>query len=264
MAALHDNEEDNWFSKFWAFFYTTVPVAAIFSLNYAACELEMPFGADPNDLPLHDFQEHMNASMLMLSRPETDIIPYVAAHCPTDHDTMKSKIDVKAPRDFIEDDEEDDFGPYRPIKTASIPRILQAQEKAHKEDHHEQHAVSAHVVGPSPAPTPSAASPKTFLKAPEKVEKAEVKTPAETKKPDVDDILCRRMSELSNKFDELMSHTSGLSRQLVKSTEELQRSAITNRTHSRDERPTLENKFTDILRSWGGPSNEAGNSMLQL
>mmetsp|Transcript_92625 Transcript_92625/g.178680 ORF Transcript_92625/g.178680 Transcript_92625/m.178680 type:complete len:576 (-) Transcript_92625:46-1773(-) len=50
----------------WCALATFFPLFALFTLNYTAEELEMPFGEDPNDLPLKLFQEEMNTSLLML------------------------------------------------------------------------------------------------------------------------------------------------------------------------------------------------------
>eukprot|EP00929_Paragymnodinium_shiwhaense_P115911 TRINITY_DN8507_c0_g3_i2.p1 TRINITY_DN8507_c0_g3~~TRINITY_DN8507_c0_g3_i2.p1 ORF type:complete len:497 (-),score=47.25 TRINITY_DN8507_c0_g3_i2:368-1858(-) len=44
---------------------------ALAGINYIAVELEMPFGTDPNDLPLHELQDDFNACMRMLMHPRT-------------------------------------------------------------------------------------------------------------------------------------------------------------------------------------------------
>eukprot|EP00419_Tripos_fusus_P012512 CAMPEP_0172669106 /NCGR_PEP_ID=MMETSP1074-20121228/9475_1 /TAXON_ID=2916 /ORGANISM="Ceratium fusus, Strain PA161109" /LENGTH=596 /DNA_ID=CAMNT_0013485843 /DNA_START=103 /DNA_END=1893 /DNA_ORIENTATION=+ len=54
---------------------TFVPVFGLLCLNYAAEELEMPFGEDSNDLPLSHFQEEMNSSLLMLIHEWSDHLP---------------------------------------------------------------------------------------------------------------------------------------------------------------------------------------------
>eukprot|EP00929_Paragymnodinium_shiwhaense_P115912 TRINITY_DN8507_c0_g4_i1.p1 TRINITY_DN8507_c0_g4~~TRINITY_DN8507_c0_g4_i1.p1 ORF type:complete len:493 (-),score=48.34 TRINITY_DN8507_c0_g4_i1:596-2074(-) len=48
---------------------------ALAGINYIAAELEMPFGRDPNDLPLHDLQDDFNACMRMLMHPMTKSQP---------------------------------------------------------------------------------------------------------------------------------------------------------------------------------------------
>lgn len=58
--------------KGWCAMATFFPVFGLFCLNYTAEELEMPFGEDPNDLPLCLFQEEMNSSLLMLVHDSSD------------------------------------------------------------------------------------------------------------------------------------------------------------------------------------------------
>jgi hypothetical protein len=87
-----------------AFIATVLPCFGIWSLNYVAGELEIPFGRDVNDLPLLEFQEHMNSSMLMLSRAECDIVPSTCSRCHLDYASMKANISTKRPRNFITDD----------------------------------------------------------------------------------------------------------------------------------------------------------------
>lgn len=63
----------------WGVFFTIVPVFALYALNLIARELELPFGRDHNDLPLHEFQAHMNNSLIMLSHDNVDNIPHTVA-----------------------------------------------------------------------------------------------------------------------------------------------------------------------------------------
>jgi hypothetical protein len=68
----------------------------MWALNYIARELEMPFGNDPNDLPLDHFHDHMNSSLLMLIREEADIVPHIdATRCLLDYDSMKDNMSCK-------------------------------------------------------------------------------------------------------------------------------------------------------------------------
>eukprot|EP00929_Paragymnodinium_shiwhaense_P028061 TRINITY_DN16343_c0_g1_i2.p1 TRINITY_DN16343_c0_g1~~TRINITY_DN16343_c0_g1_i2.p1 ORF type:complete len:477 (-),score=76.97 TRINITY_DN16343_c0_g1_i2:327-1757(-) len=48
---------------------------AVWSITYIAAELEMPFGDDPNDLPLMSLQEEFNESLRMLMHPMTQSLP---------------------------------------------------------------------------------------------------------------------------------------------------------------------------------------------
>jgi predicted membrane chloride channel (bestrophin family) len=50
----------------WASFVTFLVIFSIWSINYIATELEMPFGSDPNDLPLADMQKDLNLSLIGL------------------------------------------------------------------------------------------------------------------------------------------------------------------------------------------------------
>jgi hypothetical protein len=85
----------------WAFIFTLVPVFGIFAMNQVAKELEMPFGEDPNDLPLIEFQEHMNKSLLMLIRPETDHVVHTGDNFARSYDELKCRITCMRPKDFI-------------------------------------------------------------------------------------------------------------------------------------------------------------------
>eukprot|EP00419_Tripos_fusus_P051094 CAMPEP_0172826358 /NCGR_PEP_ID=MMETSP1075-20121228/19360_1 /TAXON_ID=2916 /ORGANISM="Ceratium fusus, Strain PA161109" /LENGTH=511 /DNA_ID=CAMNT_0013668001 /DNA_START=236 /DNA_END=1771 /DNA_ORIENTATION=+ len=64
--------------KSWSAVATFVPVLALYAMNFTAIELEMPFGEDPNDLPLSHFQEEMNTSLLMLIHPMSDHVAKVS------------------------------------------------------------------------------------------------------------------------------------------------------------------------------------------
>eukprot|EP00929_Paragymnodinium_shiwhaense_P115908 TRINITY_DN8507_c0_g1_i1.p1 TRINITY_DN8507_c0_g1~~TRINITY_DN8507_c0_g1_i1.p1 ORF type:complete len:516 (-),score=45.49 TRINITY_DN8507_c0_g1_i1:509-2056(-) len=58
------------------------------SISYIAAELEMPFGDDPNDLPLHDLQGDFNACMRMLMHPMTrkqPVFVYRVDECKPSH-----------------------------------------------------------------------------------------------------------------------------------------------------------------------------------
>jgi len=63
--------------RFWCTVATLVPVFSALCMNYIAGELEMPFGDDCNDLPLTEFQEEMNSSLLMLIHDFSDHVPKI-------------------------------------------------------------------------------------------------------------------------------------------------------------------------------------------
>eukprot|EP00928_Gymnodinium_smaydae_P040159 TRINITY_DN27283_c0_g1_i1.p1 TRINITY_DN27283_c0_g1~~TRINITY_DN27283_c0_g1_i1.p1 ORF type:complete len:504 (-),score=64.60 TRINITY_DN27283_c0_g1_i1:288-1799(-) len=50
----------------WAGILSFCVIMAFWSINYIAVELEMPFGDDENDLPLHDMQKDLNLSIIQL------------------------------------------------------------------------------------------------------------------------------------------------------------------------------------------------------
>jgi len=53
-------------NSFWACRLTFIVTFSFWSIHYIAVELEQPFGDDANDLPLHDMQIEMNASLIAL------------------------------------------------------------------------------------------------------------------------------------------------------------------------------------------------------
>eukprot|EP00930_Biecheleria_cincta_P053357 TRINITY_DN3879_c0_g6_i1.p1 TRINITY_DN3879_c0_g6~~TRINITY_DN3879_c0_g6_i1.p1 ORF type:complete len:529 (+),score=68.40 TRINITY_DN3879_c0_g6_i1:94-1680(+) len=54
---------------------TFISITAFWSINYIAAEIEMPFGDDPNDLPVRDMQDQFNDYLLMLVQPELEEPP---------------------------------------------------------------------------------------------------------------------------------------------------------------------------------------------
>jgi len=87
----------------WAFIFTIIPVFGLTALNLVACELEIPFGTDDNDLPLLDFQDHMNNSMLMLIRTESDICPHITERAAPDMEAIKDGISCLRPKDVVDE-----------------------------------------------------------------------------------------------------------------------------------------------------------------
>eukprot|EP00439_Symbiodinium_sp_Y106_P085711 s327_g29.t1 len=67
-------------SLYWALPVSFVPIFGMIALNLVASELEMPFGTDENDLPLHHFQREMNQSLLLLLHERSDHIPSTRAN----------------------------------------------------------------------------------------------------------------------------------------------------------------------------------------
>merc|ERR1719182_536547 len=67
-----------------------------FALNFIAMELEDPFGEDPNDLPLADFQAEMNNCLLMLLHTNTDMIPGTSEECVMDFHGLLRTMDISS------------------------------------------------------------------------------------------------------------------------------------------------------------------------
>eukprot|EP00927_Polykrikos_kofoidii_P039176 TRINITY_DN33609_c0_g1_i1.p1 TRINITY_DN33609_c0_g1~~TRINITY_DN33609_c0_g1_i1.p1 ORF type:complete len:598 (-),score=91.35 TRINITY_DN33609_c0_g1_i1:384-2177(-) len=79
-------------NTYMAAFISFWPVFASFSLNFAAIELEMPFGDDDNDLPLSDFQAEMNTSLMMLLHDKADLMAGTSVQCDRDFQSLKCNI----------------------------------------------------------------------------------------------------------------------------------------------------------------------------
>lgn len=62
-------------SAVWCGLLNFITIFAFFGINSIAAEIEMPFGDDPNDLPLHQFQEALNTALVSLM--DTEMV-----HCP--------------------------------------------------------------------------------------------------------------------------------------------------------------------------------------
>lgn len=73
-------------SSAWAGFLSFLVVFSFWSINYIAIELEMPFGDDPNDLPLHEMQTDLNKSLTSLMDPAAQTCPFFNYN--PSHDSM--------------------------------------------------------------------------------------------------------------------------------------------------------------------------------
>uniref|UniRef100_A0A7S1RDA9 Bestrophin homolog n=1 Tax=Alexandrium catenella TaxID=2925 RepID=A0A7S1RDA9_ALECA len=78
--------------KAWAFVFTVVPIFGMFSLNFTASQLENPFGNDDNDLPLEDFQDEMNSSLLMLLHQNSDHIAGISDTAVLDFEELAGSV----------------------------------------------------------------------------------------------------------------------------------------------------------------------------
>jgi len=89
----------------WAALATFIPMISLHCLNTTAWELEMPYGDDPNDLPLEQLQKKFNKALLMLLRESADHIP---STCPRTNKNWDSLFySMWATSEMIEDADSD-------------------------------------------------------------------------------------------------------------------------------------------------------------
>lgn len=86
-------------SASFAFLFSFSIIFACAALNYIAAELEMPFGDDPNDLPIADIHQEFNESLRLLLHPLTQNPP----QCNFNVD-VKARTTVCKSEIFITDD----------------------------------------------------------------------------------------------------------------------------------------------------------------
>eukprot|EP00928_Gymnodinium_smaydae_P046351 TRINITY_DN30874_c0_g1_i1.p1 TRINITY_DN30874_c0_g1~~TRINITY_DN30874_c0_g1_i1.p1 ORF type:complete len:523 (+),score=92.40 TRINITY_DN30874_c0_g1_i1:64-1632(+) len=55
--------------------FAFMSVLSVWLVNYIAIEIEMPYGVDANDLPLHGMQKQMNDNLAMLLHSSTQLVP---------------------------------------------------------------------------------------------------------------------------------------------------------------------------------------------
>jgi len=72
----------------WAAMLTFIFQFAFWSINYIAAEIEMPFGDDTNDLPIHELQREMNECLTNLLHPLIECAPSFKYHA-DHHKTLK-------------------------------------------------------------------------------------------------------------------------------------------------------------------------------
>jgi len=77
-------------SPVWAALLTFVVIFSFWSVLYIALELEMPFGYDPNDLPLQKMAEDLNKSLRTLIHPLASSVPGFT--CPEDPMALQAKV----------------------------------------------------------------------------------------------------------------------------------------------------------------------------
>jgi len=196
----------------WAFLYNMVPVFGLVALNLVACELEMPFGGDANDLPLEEFQEHMNNSMLMLIRDESDLAPKITKLCKMEYAGIKDATSKKRPKDIIAELGEFPESPKAKEDAVVVPVVPTVVAQPQQPP-----------VPPAPVPAPPVASTANASPTP-------AQPPGAQKRQDILNQTCEDLvvnaSELSmqlgqgvDAFQELMKNTRVLSSQLLRNSE---------------------------------------------
>jgi hypothetical protein len=222
----------------WAFIFTMIPLFGLEALNHIAKEIEIPFGSDANDLPLHAFQENMNNSMLMLIRQESDIVPHATEHAEFDFFGLRNKISTCRPKEIIIELEEKhmlsqmsggnekSWAKEQVLENVNINNRISFHEDKKAGVHGEASSIllekTSEVVVPQKAIVEAA---KNTLQRDIDVKLAEVSaTPMDiTRLPPMPEqipgvlqnlVMQTKLEQLSGAFEGLMSHTRDLSRQL--------------------------------------------------
>jgi len=200
----------------WAFLFTVAPVFALVALNRVAAELEMPFGQDPNDLPLRDFQDHMNNSMLMLIRDESDLTPHITELMAPDFyaikkDLVDESISTKRPKDII--DELEVKSDRTLMNLNVVPKPKEPKKGGQAPEDKAPEIPAAEFIAAGKSPQPEVPLPQPAVASPAKPGDG---SPAPPMSP-VEVQMQNKLELLSTKFDELMANASGLSSQLMQS-----------------------------------------------
>eukprot|EP00930_Biecheleria_cincta_P080231 TRINITY_DN6836_c0_g1_i2.p1 TRINITY_DN6836_c0_g1~~TRINITY_DN6836_c0_g1_i2.p1 ORF type:complete len:488 (+),score=77.35 TRINITY_DN6836_c0_g1_i2:99-1562(+) len=77
----------------WSFILTLISVVCMKAIDCIAIELEMPFGEDPNDLPVEQLHDAMNKSLLLLLNPNSWKPPRIADSACLDYNELQSNFD---------------------------------------------------------------------------------------------------------------------------------------------------------------------------
>eukprot|EP00930_Biecheleria_cincta_P038358 TRINITY_DN26362_c0_g1_i1.p1 TRINITY_DN26362_c0_g1~~TRINITY_DN26362_c0_g1_i1.p1 ORF type:complete len:452 (+),score=77.52 TRINITY_DN26362_c0_g1_i1:79-1434(+) len=178
-------------SQPWGIFFTIVPVFCLYALNLVATELELPFGSDPNDLPLQEFQEHMNTSLVMLSHDNVDNIPHTVKTM--NFRKLQESTTTLRPSCFISKQDEVEVGK-------------------------DQDPVPSSAPAPAPAPPPPVAAP-----APAPAAAAPAAAPLTAAA--VEQAALTGVGQLMTKFEDLTEQLCKLSQQVSQHTEILSKSS---------------------------------------
>merc|ERR1712216_664542 len=75
----------------YSFVWTFVPVLSYWGINMIAAEIEQPFGDDVNDLPTHELQRDMNATLVLLSDDPIGRVPKLKPTAEFDTAVLREK-----------------------------------------------------------------------------------------------------------------------------------------------------------------------------
>jgi len=81
----------------WSFIFSFLVVFTLLSLNRIACELEDPFGTDPNDLDMDEMQGEMNKRLLLLMKPSSGRLPVLSELAQLEWNNAREAANAKFP-----------------------------------------------------------------------------------------------------------------------------------------------------------------------
>eukprot|EP00929_Paragymnodinium_shiwhaense_P019086 TRINITY_DN13129_c0_g1_i1.p1 TRINITY_DN13129_c0_g1~~TRINITY_DN13129_c0_g1_i1.p1 ORF type:complete len:543 (-),score=80.97 TRINITY_DN13129_c0_g1_i1:158-1786(-) len=89
-----------------AFVFAFTPVFSLWCIHLIASEIEMPFGTDYNDLPLHDMQVHMNEVLMTMISRGSERVPTMDAEAERwCQEEVQKAILGDISRDYLESNE---------------------------------------------------------------------------------------------------------------------------------------------------------------
>lgn len=180
----------------WGFICTFTPLFCICGINFAAIELEMPFGDDSNDLPLLKMHDEMNYSMLMLIRDEADLVAGTGNKC--EFNWHRIAKDLFEPNTRSE----------RKLSTYASSSPLPQKEAQ---------PVSPAIAPAAVAPTPAPAAPDPCKETPSvAIQELEAKVAEQT---NMMDRHLEKFHKLDQTFEVLVQSASGLFELLQQNTE---------------------------------------------
>lgn len=217
-------------SMFWGVLFTLVPVFCLYALNLIARELELPFGQDPNDLPLKDFQDHMNKSLIMLSHDNVDMVPHTRNQM--NFSQLQESTTPLRPNHFVKDCEVPRESPQ--IETNAAPSPVPEAPAPVPAPAAPATTAPAVTAAPSPVPAPTAPAPAVAAVAPTPVNAPSAAVPVVAADVSpltisaLEQLVHKSTQQVARKFEELATQISLLSYQISQNTTVL--AQVTNYT----------------------------------